>query len=50
MYDINAAPSVGALEILADGEHVLVLCGRLASAEVEHCLERLLLEVNGGAS
>ena len=45
MYYVDAAPSVCALKVVADREHVLVRFRVVAGAEVEHSLETLLLEV-----
>ena len=45
MDDVDAAPSVCALQVVADREHVLVSFRVVAGAEVEYSLEALLLEV-----
>ena len=45
MDDVDAAPSVCALQVVADREDVLVSFRVVAGAEVEHSLETLLLEV-----
>ena len=44
--DVSVAPSTCTLQVVADREHVLVIGCAFASAEVEHSLEGLFLEVN----
>ena len=43
--DVSVSPASCTLQVVADREHVLVCCGALAGAEIEHRLETLLLEV-----